>query len=441
MASVEVAEVRLWGRRVGAVAWDPVRSLASFEYEPAFQTSGIQLAPLMMPLGEAIFSFPELDPRTYLGLPGMLADALPDKYGNALIDRWLATQGRPSSGFSPIERLCYVGSRGMGALEFEPALVDSAGTSRLLEVNELVELANLALANKEELNLQVGPASSKPNLLGPDLTEIIQVGTSAGGARAKAVIGWNERTGEVRSGQLDLPDGFAHWLLKFDGVAGNRDKELADPLGFGRIEYAYSLMAQDAGITMANCRLLEEGGRAHFMTERFDRPNGKRLHMQTLAALAHFDFNQAGAHSYEQALRVMRRLGLERSELEEQFRRAVFNVVTRNQDDHTKNIAFLMDQAGRWSLSPAYDVTYAYNPAGAWTGSHQMSINAKRDQFSHADLLALGAEADLSKRAASGVIQHVLDSAKGWPKFAEQAGMEPLVTSRIQGAFRISLLG
>ncbi len=434
MAAVEVAEVRMWGRTIGAVSWDPTRDLAAFEYERNFQKSGIQLAPLTMPLGETIYSFPELSRQTYLGLPGMLADVLPDKFGNILIDRWLAAQGRTAVGFSPIERLGYVGSRGMGALEFKPALGNEAAPSRQLDIARLVDLVSLALASKEQLHLRSESTSAELDEV--DLSAIIQVGTSAGGARAKAVIGWNEQTGEVRSGQLDLPEGFTHWLLKFDGVSGNRDKELADPSGFGRIEFAYSLMAKEAGLTMSRCRLLEEGGRAHFMTERFDRPDGNRLHMQTLAAMAHFDFNQAGAHGYEQALQVMRRLGLSRLELEEQFRRAVFNVIARNQDDHTKNIAFLMEQTGAWSLSPAYDVTYSYNPAGAWTSTHQMSINAKRDLFERSDLLSLGVGANLSNAEAGPVIDRVDGAVQQWSRFAEEAGIEEETATSIERTFR-----
>ncbi len=437
MASVEVAEVRMWGRTIGAVSWDPTRDLAAFEYERNFQKSGIQLAPLTMPLGEGIFSFPELSRQTYLGLPGLLADVLPDKFGNILIDRWLAAQGRTAVGFSPIERLCYVGSRGMGALEFKPALGDSAAPSRQLDIARLVELASLALVSKEQLHLRPESALGEASLNEADLSAIIQVGTSAGGARAKAVIGWNEETGEVRSGQLDLPDGFSHWLLKFDGVSENRDKELADPSDFGRIEFAYSLMAKEAGIGMSRCRLLEEGGRAHFMTERFDRPDGNRMHMQSLAAIAHFDFNQAGTYSYEQVMGVMRRLGLTRFELEEQFRRAVFNVIARNQDDHTKNIAFLMDQTGAWSLSPAYDITYSYNPVGTWTSTHQMTINAKRDEFDLSDLLSLGAEANLSNAEAVGAIDQVLDAIHQWRQFATAVGVDDETAAQIDRAFRI----
>lgn len=438
--AIETATVHLWGRTIGAVAWDEAAGLGRFEYDREFQTSGVEPAPLMMPLGPAIHQFPELSRQTYLGLPGMLADSLPDKFGNALIDQWLASQGRSAQEFSPIERLCYVGNRGMGALEFQPAArLRPSPTDNALDMEHLVDLANQALARKESLALATAPTDGAAPLDKDDLLQIIQVGTSAGGARAKAVIAWNATTGEVRSGQLNLPAGFTHWLVKFDGVTGNRDKELADPAGYGRIEFAYSLMAREAGVTMAPTRLLEEGGRAHFMTQRFDRVDGAKLHMQTLAAIAHFDFNQAGAYSYEQAVQVMRRMGLPYPDLEQQFRRAVFNVVTRNQDDHTKNIAFLMDKRGEWSLSPAYDVTFSFNPNGAWTSRHQMRVNSRQDDFTREDLLALGAEADVATSAARAIVDEVTDAARGWNEHAEQAGVDPAHADHIGSLLRLTL--
>lgn len=387
-----------------------------------------------MPLGPGIWTFPDLSQETFKGLPGMLADALPDKFGTALIDAWLVRNGRDVGSFSPVERLCYVGSRGMGALEFAPAIERDVAPEVQLDIAELVSLAQQALDPKRDLQLD-----ADAGLDAEDLTEIIRVGTSAGGARAKAVVAWNEATGEVRSGQVDQPPEFTHWLLKFDGVDGNRDKELADPLGFGRIEFAYSAMARAAGIAMPETRLLEEGGRAHFMTRRFDRVDDDRLHQQTLTAIAHFDFNLAGAYSYEQALRVMRQLELPAPDLVEQFRRAVFNVVARNQDDHTKNISFLMDRSGTWSLSPAYDVTYAYNPSGAWTRSHQMSLNGKRDDFARSDLATLGVAADLSERESLMIVDEIVEAVADWSSFAADAAVPAEQATRIEQALRLSL--
>ena len=304
---------------------------------PPFFTAASKIAPIHIPLRAGTFTFPDLARESFKGLPGLLADALPDKFGNLLIDQWLARQKRAPESFNPVERLCYLGTRAMGALEFEPTLSQQA-PERLLEIDTLVQLANQILADRAAFNTRIIDAHEEDAL-----ADILRVGTSAGGARAKAVIAWNSQTGAIRSGQVPLPEGFEPWLLKFDGVDGNVDKELADPQGYGRIEYAYHLMARAAGITMSDCHLLEENGRAHFMTRRFDRTSeGDKLHLQTLCALAHYDFNQAGGYSYEQALHIALLIGCGQPALTELFRRAVFNVLARNQDDHTKNISFLM---------------------------------------------------------------------------------------------------
>src|SRR6056297_1613245 len=339
-----LAEVRLWGRTIGAVALPEDGRTAAFEYDPAFRRSRIEVAPLTMPLAGRVFRFPELPDETFHGLPGLLADSLPDKFGHRLIDAWLARQGRGPTSMNAVERLCYTGKRGMGALEFRPRLGPRAARSTRLEVDALVELASEVLADRDGLRQAFGEDTSEKAL-----ADILRVGTSAGGARAKAVIAWNPETNEVRSGQVDADPGFEHWLIKFDGVSGNRDRELNDPQGYCAIEYAYYRMALAAGIDMSECRLFEENGRAHFMTRRFDRTaDGGKLHMQSLGGLAHLDYNLPGAHSYEQVLQVMRRLGMPRTDLAEQARRAMFNVAARNQDDHVKNIAFLMDRRGRW---------------------------------------------------------------------------------------------
>ena len=412
-----IAEVRLWGRRIGAVSLEDGADVAAFAYAPAFITSGIQPAPLMMPLGPEIHSFPDLNPRSFHGLPGMLADALPDKYGNTLIDAWLATQGRTPESFNAVERLCYTGERGMGALEFAPAKGPRRKAATRITLDALDELAAEVLTHRNDLR-----SSFADETKAEALRDILRVGTSAGGARAKAVIAWNAETNEVRSGQVEAGDGFDYWLLKFDGVRGNKDKELTDPQGYGAVEYAYSRMAAAAGVQVAECRLLEEGGRRHFMTRRFDRlPGGGKLHMQSLAALAHFDFNDQNAYSYEQALFVMRRLGLPMEALEEQFRRMAFNIVARNQDDHVKNIAFLMDRAGTWSLSPAFDITWSYNPAGDWTARHQMSMNGKRDGFTLDDFDASARVASINARRARAIVQKVRDAVARWPEFADAA--------------------
>ena len=427
------AEVKLWGTRIGAVHWDAERALGAFEYSQEFLRSGIQVAPLHMPLATTIYSFPALNRATFHGLPGMLADVLPDRFGNALIDAWLASQGRTANSFNPVERLCYSGSRGMGALEFAPALSPSRNRSTPLDVAALVELAGRVLQDRNALS-----GSFVDGEEADTVRDILRVGTSAGGARAKAVIAWNPSSGEIRSGDADHLAGFEHWLIKFDGVQNNRDRELADPLGFGRIEFAYSQMAAAAGIKMAPCRLLNENGRSHFMTKRFDRTNdGSKLHLQSLGGIAHFDFNMAGAYSYEQALLVMQQLNMPMAEREQQFRRAVFNLVARNQDDHVKNIAFLMDKRGRWALSPAFDVTYSYNPSGAWTSRHQMSLNQKRSDFSCADLRACAKVASLRRNAWREVLDEVLDAVRQWPNFASQAGVDDESMQNIAASHRL----
>ena len=429
-----IAEVRLWGRTIGAVSLAEGRDVAAFQYAPDFVRSAIEVSPLSMPLDERVYEFPALTRATFHGLPGLLADSLPDRFGNALIDAWLATQGRTPESFNAVERLYYTGTRGMGALEFAPVLGPRPRTASAIELDALVRLAGEVLTHRSNLQGYFHAAGK-----GRALRDILVVGTSAGGARAKAVIAWNRETNEVHSGQIAAGDGFEYWLLKFDGVAGNKDKELEDPRGYGAIEYAYYLMARAAGITMSECRLMEENGRRHFMTRRFDRlAGGEKLHMQSLGALAHFDFNQAGAYGYEQALLTIRQLDLPMAAVEEQFRRMVFNIVARNQDDHVKNIAFLMNKQGEWSLAPAFDVTYSFNPAGTWTATHQMTLNGKREGFTRADFEA-GAKAALLKRGrAATIIGEVLAAVQGWPEFAEQAGLPDEWRESIQRTYELS---
>ena len=429
-----IAKVELWGRTIGAVALDEGREVAAFQYDAEFARSGIELSPLTMPLSERVYEFSSLPRAAFHGLPGLLADSLPDKFGNALIDAWLATQGRTPESFSAVERLCYTGMRGMGALEFAPVLGPKARQASKIEVEALVRLASEVLTHRSDLLGHFHNAGKERAL-----RDILHVGTSAGGARAKAVIAWNRETNEVRSGQIAAGDGFDYWLLKFDGVAGNKDKEQEDPKGYGAIEFAYYRMAQAAGITMSECRLLEENGRRHFMTRRFDRhPGGAKLHMQSLGALAHYDFHQPGAYSYEQALLTIRRLGLPVAAVEEQFRRMVFNIVARNQDDHVKNIAFLMNQQGAWSLAPAFDVTYSYNPAGLWTGAHQMTLNGKRDGFTLADFEACAKSAVMKRGRAQAIVAEVQAVVERWPEFAAEAGLTEQVREKIRRAHRLT---
>ncbi len=426
-----VAEVRIWGERVGAVAWDQAQRLGSFEFDPDFLARGLDLAPLTMPLAEArrggsVFRFPALPRETFYGLPGMLADCLPDRYGSALVDAWLARQGRTPESFNPVERLCYTGTRGMGALEFHPPVRQGLDRSTPVEVGALLELARDVLAHRDSLATRLDHGAQA-------LLDIIRVGTSAGGARAKAVLAIHEETGEVRSGQARAPKGFGYWVLKFDGV---EDELLGSTRGFGRIEYAYHRMAAACGIAMSECRLHEEGGRAHFLTRRFDRTgDGGKLHVQTLTGLAHFDFNRPGAYAYEQAFQVMRRLRLPYPDAEQQFRRTVFNVAARNLDDHPKNISFLMGPDGTWRLSPAYDVIYAHNPSGAWTNQHQMTVRGKREGITREDLLAVAAEMNVKQPGA--LVDEVVAAVDRWPEFAGEAGVPAARIEAIRREHRI----
>ena len=430
-----VAEVLLWGSRIGAVSLADEARAAAFEFDPEFATSGIEPAPLQMPLAaHRDYRFPQLAAESFNGLPGMLADSLPDRYGNALIDAWLATRGRTPRSFDAVERLCYIGRRGMGALEFKPALGPRAGRSHELDVAALAELAAEVMAHRVDLAVSLRRRRRRDAL-----REILRVGTSAGGARPKALIALDPKSGEVRSGQLEADPGFEHWILKFDGIE-DRSRELGASRGYGAIELAYARMARQADIEMSKCRLLEEGGRRHFMTRRFDRTaGGEKLHMQSLAALAHLDFNQPGAASYEGAFDVIRRLDLPHAALEQQFRRMVFNLVARNQDDHVKNIAFLMDRAGKWSLSPAFDLVFAHNPDGRWTARHQMSVNGKLDGFTVADLREVAATASLKRGRAEAILAEIREAVAAWPQLAAEAGVEEERAAAIAAAHRLEL--
>ncbi|MEA1889469.1 MAG: type II toxin-antitoxin system HipA family toxin [Pseudomonadota bacterium] len=417
---VDTAIVKLWGDTVGAVSWLEDRAYGIFEYDRDFLNKGLDISPVYMGLndgrnGDGQFSFPGLSKETFLGLPGMLADVLPDKFGNSVIDAWLSRTGRDSSSFSPVERLCYTGKRGMGALEFSPAIMGRNDASVSVDVSELVELAQQIMNNRNVLDARLGESEQQNTNA---ILDILRVGTSAGGARPKAVIAINDE-GDVRSGQAVAPPGYEYWLIKFDGVT---DLELGEPAGYGRIEFAYSLMAKAAGIKMMPCRLLRENGRAHFMTRRFDRVNGEKQHMQTLCGIAHYDFNMAGAYSYEQAFAVMRKLRLSKAEASEQYRRMLFNIIARNQDDHTKNISFLMGTDGKWKLSPAYDVIYSHNPAGIWTYQHQMTANGKRDHFNKEDLLSIAETISLSR--PEDIIYEVISAVGNWPEYANEAGVK-----------------
>ena len=409
---VDVAMVRMFGIPMGTFQWDEQYEIARFEYDHSFVGLGLEPAPLMMPVREGrVYSFAGLCRETFKGLPGMLADSLPDTYGRALFDKWLALTGRTSS--NPIETLCFLGKRCMGALEFEPAMDIALDAQAKIEIDALVNVAKEALSEKSSFDASMNDDKKQA------IAEILRLGTSAGGQRAKAIIAYNKMTGEVRSGQVDAPAGFDYYLIKLDGVsakAGFKETE-----NYGRLEYSFYKLAKACGIEMSECSLIEENGRAHFLTKRFDRRDGKKVHMQTLCGIAHFDYRLHRAYSYEQAFNVMRALRLPYSAAKEMFRRIVFNVVVRNQDDHTKNISFLMGQDGVWQLSPAYDMGYAHNPNGGWTATHQMSVNGKFDDITRHDLLAFALQNNIKDAAV--IIDEVCDKASLWPELAKECGV------------------
>lgn len=418
---VDAIEVRIWDGTVGAVALDPKSGYYAFEYEPAFLRSGIELAPLTMPLSAAgqPFAFPELPELTYRRLPGMLADALPDDFGNTLIDAWMAKDGVGKSQITSLDRLAYMGKRGLGALEFKPTRGPAAGKpSTAINLADLIEGARRAVQGSLASDRHAQAA----------LTQIFRVGTSAGGARAKAVVAWNPSTDEIRAGQFDVDAGFEHWIVKFDGMG--TDQELGEAQAYGRIEFAYHLMAQAAGIAMSPARLLEEHGRAHFMTKRFDRDGNVRHHLQTLCGIAHLDYRQKGTHEVSQLLLTIDQLGLSYAAREEAFRRIAFNVMAANCDDHTKNISFLLRRGGDWELAPAYDVTHAYNPKGEWTFQHLMAVNGKFTDISTDDLLVVADRSGVG--TAPRVLKEVGAAVASWPEFATKAKLSKPETSRIR---------
>ncbi len=414
---VDIARVNLYGQPVGTFRWDNNRQLAHFEYAESFIGKGLEPSPILMPVRQGrIYSFSDIGRETFKGLPGMLADSLPDTYGRALFDRWLALTGRSSG--NAVETLCFLGKRCMGALEFEPAMDAPYSPDVRIELDSLVEVTSEALSEKEEFgaNLEEDKKAA--------IAEIVRLGTFAGGQRAKAIIAYNPLTGEVRSGQIETPEGFDYYLIKLDGVtaeAGFRETQ-----NFGRLEYSFYRLVKECGIEMSDCSLIEENGRAHFLTKRFDRQNGEKIHMQTLCGIAHYDYCNPRSYSYEQAFNVMRALRLPYSQAQEMFRRLVFNVVIRNQDDHTKNISFLMDRQGKWTLSPAYDMVFAYNPKGGWTAQHQMSINGKFDDITRQDLLEFAKRNNIKE--ATEIIDRIAEVSSRWPLLARECEVpQPMI--------------
>ena len=422
---ITTAYINIWNKRVGAIAWNENTGIATFEYQPSFFENEWDLSPLKMPMDGAakkIFSFSELrDLITFKGLPGLLADVLPDKYGSSLINVWLAQNGRPANSMNPVELLCFIGKRGMGALEFEPALPKVNNEATKIELNSLIHIAQEILSGKQHFNTNLSAIESKA------LSDILKIGTSAGGARAKAVITFNPLTNEIRSGQAEAPHGFSHWLLKFDGVV---DQQIGTSSGYGRVEMAYYLMAQSAAIEMTECRLLEENNRAHFMTKRFDRASDNvKFHVQSFCAIMHYDFNEIAAFSYEQLFETMRSMLLPYPDAEQLFRRMVFNVMAKNCDDHTKNFSFIMEKAGKWRLAPAFDICHAFRPGSTWVSQHSLSINGKRQNITRDDLLQVAKRMNIKKAVA--IIDQVHAAVCKWNDFASQANVENVLRDAI----------
>lgn len=426
MPEVDALEVRLWNQRVGVIAWDTAHGFGRFEYDPAFVPTGLQLSPLVMPLRSGVYAFPEhATSATFLGLPGMIADSLTEGFGNQLLMGWLDRRGLSFADLTPVERLCYIGTRGMGALEYQPDWDTEASQDFPVQVSELVNIAQQVLGQKRDESVRLDADAE----LG--LSKLIRVGTSAGGAKAKAVIAWNEATGEVRSGQVDCPLGFEHWLLKLAEVENSEhhaDKDV------GRLEYAYYLMALAAGIDMMESRLMQDGDRAHFMTRRFDRVLGQKIHVTTFCGIAHQDRNPAGNTHYETLFSTARALGLGQTALNQLYRRMVFNVLARNQDDHAKNHAFLMDPDGTWWLGPAYDLIFSFKKDSRWIASQQMRVNGKRDDFTHEDLLQAAKAADVKR--PEPLIEAVRAAVARWPEFAAAAGLQAEQAASIGRLFR-----
>lgn len=423
---ITTAFINIWNKRVGAIAWDTETELGFFEFEPSFLRHQIDLSPLKMPIDRAekkIFSFPELrSTNTFKGLPGLLADSLPDAYGNNLINAWLARNGRQGDSMNPVEILCFIGKRGVGALEFEPVVSEDKTGATKIEIDSLVRVAQEILSDRNEFATNLSIENNKA------LIDILKIGTSTGGARAKAVIAYNPLTKEIRSGQTDAPTGFSHWLLKFDGVA---DKQFGASSGYGRVEMAYSLMAKEVGIEMTECMLLEENDRAHFMTRRFDREDGKgKIHVQSFCALGHLDFTEITAFSYEQLFEIMRSMHLPYTDAEQLYRRMVFNVMAKNCDDHTKNFACTMDPSGQWKLSPAFDICHSYRPGSTWVSQHSLSVNGKRQNILRTDLLEVAKKMNIKKAV------HILDQVKAvvanWNQFAAKTDVDAKLKEAIR---------
>jgi serine/threonine-protein kinase HipA len=436
----DVSIVRYGELDVGAVSFDTETGLGSFEYEPSFVRTGIELSPLKMPLSASIYSFPEADREAFHGLPGMIADSLPDDFGNAVLAAWTASQGRSTADITPIERLKYIGERGMGALTYHPAQRHKGlNASQQVEIESLVAVAQKVLDDRANFDVQLGTPGREDE---DAMLALLSVGVSAGGARPKAVLAFNDDFTRVRSGQVDVPDGFTHCIMKFDGVSEHSRSEetFGDPMGYGAMEYVYYLMATSCRIEMMPCRLLDEGSRRHFITQRFDRVGNRKRHVQTLCALAHVSYKRAGSYSYAELFATARELGLGAEDAMQLFRRMVFNIVARNHDDHSKNVSFMLDEEGPWRLSPAYDLAYSYKPGSPWVASHWMTLNGKRDDFTREDFYTLERLSPLfTKRKIDEVIDETVEHVSQWGALAAEHGVPDGLRETVSRNLRLAI--
>lgn len=436
---MEVVQVRYQEHTVGAVSFDTDKGLGAFEYAPNFVKQGVELSPIKMPLSKRIYSFPELDFKTFKGLPGLVADSLPDDFGNAVLNAWVAAQGRSASDITPLERLRYTGMRGMGALEYTPATrVKNLNASQQVEIQSLVSIAQEILDSRGQFEVEFKPDGREDR---EAMMSLLSVGMSAGGARPKAVLAFNENFTQVRSGQVNVPGGFTHYLMKFDGVSEhNKNQEtFGDPMGYGAMEYVYYLMAKSCGIDMMPCHLLPEGNRRHFMTQRFDRENNQKIHVQTLNGIAHVDYKAPGSFSYAELFGVARQLKLAAPEAEQLLRRMVFNIIARNHDDHSKNFAFMLKN-NKWSLAPAYDLAYSYKPGSKWVNSHWMSLNGKRDNFTRDDFYSLEKLSPLfTRRKINDVINDTVEQVSNWRELATEWKVPQALIDEIHGNLRLDI--
>jgi serine/threonine-protein kinase HipA len=436
---MEVINVTYAQQEVGAVSFDSEKGSGAFEYAPNFIKQRIELSPLKMPLATRIYSFPELAFTTFKGLPGLIADSLPDDFGNAVLNAWVAGQGKLPGDITPLQRLQYTGKRGMGALEYTPAT-----QLRSLNAANPIEIASLVVIAQEILDAR-GAFSATLHRDGDEdreaMLSLLSVGMSAGGARPKAVLAFNEDFTQVRSGQARVPDDYTHYLMKFDGVSEhNRNQEtFGDPLGFGAMEYVYYQMASACGIEMMPSQLLSEGHRRHFITQRFDRIGNQKIHVQTLNGLAHVDYKKPGSFSYAELFSVARQLKLPARDAEQLMKRMVFNIVARNHDDHAKNFAFMLKD-NKWQLAPAYDLAYSYKPGSKWVNSHWMTLNGKREDFTRNDFYTLEKISPLfSKRHLDRVINETVEAVAQWPLLARVQEVPDSLIAEVNGNLRLKL--